>query len=270
MLIPMRAETAQPEQTHQLLDDDGIVFEPKIDGERLLVDIVDGKPTSYTKEGRITFLPGPVRDALSTITGTVTLDGELVAGRYALFDLVEAVSWDIRRTLLEATYAQLWTDTDVIRLVPVARGHDAKIDMIDRIVTGLGEGIMAKYTDSLYVHGARSTQWLKIKRTHTIDCVVAWIGTEKKNMGVGLYDEHGVFHQHSPNGQPWEITRLTGDGPRAKPGDVVEVRVLYVTDDDRLYQPTLPMIRTDKSPESCLLSQFDDARTNRHLILEMT
>ena len=263
-MLPMLAETAQPEQTHQLLDDDTIVFEPKIDGERLLVDIDEGAPTAYTKEGRITFLPGPVRDALSVITGTVTLDGELVAGRYILFDLVAALSWDVRRTLLEATHAQLWTDHDTIRLVPVARGHDAKIDMIDRINTGMGEGLMAKYTDSLYVHGARSNQWLKIKRTHTVDCVVAWLGTEKKNMGVGLYDEHGAFHEVG------EVGRLTGDGPRVKPGDVVEVRVLYATDSDRLYQPTLPMVRTDKSPESCLMAQLDDARTDKHLILEMT
>lgn len=44
------------------------------------------------------------------------------------------------------------------------------------------------------------------------------------------------------------------------------MRVVYVSDDDRLIQPTLPTLRDDKRPDECTIDQMATARTNKNLL----
>jgi ATP-dependent DNA ligase len=135
--------------------------------------------------------------------------------------------------------------------------------LVEQVVIGRGEGLIAKRVGAVYREGLRSRDWVKIKRHHEIDCVVTWLGAERANMGVGLYDgDHLV--------DVAEVGRLTGDGRRCQVGDVVTVRCLYASDTNRLIQPTLPRLRTDKTARECTLDQLHAARTNPHLLDEMT
>ena len=52
-----------------------------------------------------------------------------------------------------------------------------------------------------------------------------------------------------------------------KAGDVVEVQILYVSDDDRLYQPTRPRLRDDKTATECTWDQLEPNKTDKTLIL---
>jgi hypothetical protein len=52
-------------------------------------------------------------------------------------------------------------------------------------------------------------------------------------------------------------------------GDVVTVILLYSTDDNRLYQPTMPKIRLDKAPEECGWDQLDLCRTNKNTVFSL-
>lgn len=248
--------------------DDNYQLTPKMDGTRLAIEIDgNGRPHGWSRNGETTRIPGAVAGELGGLAG-VTLDGELLGDTYVVFDApvlpVHGMDAPLheRRSNLETLY-RLWQPGPAVRLAPAAVCLDDKADMIARVDRGRGEGLVAKHLGSGYQPGVRSKEWIKLKRHHSVDCEVVYLGTEKKNMGLVVYRD----------GVPVDVGecgRLTGDGPRVKVGDVVEVRVLYATENGRLVQPTLPRLRGDKTPAECTWDQIEAAATNKNLVLEMT
>lgn len=201
---------------------------------------------------------------------TYVLDGELVGGILYLFDLVVAGElvgpyhpWHVRRAALDTVLSTWKPGTGAVRGVPYATTQEDKLALIDSVVKGRGEGLVAKRVDSIYRQGTRSRDWVKVKRHHEIDCVVMWLGTDKANMGVGCYRDGDLV-------EVTEVGRLTGDGARCEVGSVVTVRCVYSTATDKLIQPTLPRIRHDKPAHDCDIGQLDAARTNTSLLAELT
>lgn len=275
---PMLATTPKHVTADQLLGDDAWAMDVKADGDRCAVVVDEGKVATFGRNAqRLTRpLPPAVRRELvrRLPTGRHILDGEIVGPTLYLFDLVSSGDaaygevlgphhpWDVRRAALD-TMLTTWPTNGVVRGVPYATGSDAKLALIDKVVTGRGEGVLAKRIDSQYREGARSRDWVKVKRHHEIDCVVMWLGTEKANMGVGCYDNGDLV-------EVAEVGRLTADGARCKVGNVIAVRCLYSSEGNRLVQPTLPRLRTDKAATECGLAQLDTARTNPLLLAELT
>ena len=285
MIKPMLAKPADARQVDEFLDHDGWIITPKVDGQRILVSIDDkGAVKAFTRQGLATFLPSKVEAELSHLRN-MAFDGELLGGVLFVFDVLRitdfetvwgpALEW--RLDFLNGYFTSL-SGLESVRLMPAARTADEKRSMLQWIIDGRGEGIVAKQAVSPYTPGKRSTAWRKVKRHHEIDCVVTWLGmdpslqgdeddyghhvaTGKQNFGVGVYRDDELV-------EIGEVSRLVGDGPKVKPGDVVAVRCLYATDDNRLYQPTLPRLRTDKLREECTFDQLADAATNKKLILD--
>lgn len=272
---PMLADPARPTQLPDIASSSEWALELKVDGERLAATTAAG-PVGYNRDGRITKVPTPILRALSALDGyDLTLDGERVGDTWVVFDLPEfagvveqATPWCDRRAALEALFAIWDPDPAAVRLMPVALTIDEKAAMISRTLAGRGEGLMAKRVDSPYKEykgGPRGGAWLKIKKQHTVDCVVDWVsdpttGTGRWNMGLQVYRDGELV-------DVGEVGRLTGDGMNAEPGSVVEVRVLYTTENGRLYQPTMPKLRHDKRPEECTWDQMEAARTDRQMVL---
>jgi bifunctional non-homologous end joining protein LigD len=275
---PMLATTPKHVTAEQLLGDDAWAMDVKADGDRCAVVVDEGTVTTFGRNAqRLTRpLPHAVRKQLTTCldSGRYILDGEVVGDMLYLFDLVTVGDklagellgpwhpWDVRRATLDTLLAT-WPSDGPIRGVPYAIGAKAKLALVEKVVTGRGEGVLAKRIDSLYREGARSRDWVKVKRHHEIDCVVMWLGTEKRNMGVGCYEDGKLI-------EVAEVGRLTADGARCEVGSVVAVRCLYSTEANRLVQPTLPRLRTDKAATECDLAQLDTARTNPLLLAELT
>lgn len=266
---PMLAHPADPRQveTGLLIDSTDWLFQPKLDGERrLIVCDGNGQVAGYNRDGEITFVPPPIRKVLERMNTEVTLDGELLGGVFWTWDAVRLPSFGItpasrcidRVTAAYVIATGLAEHTDRIQSLPTALTPDQKASMVRRIIEGRGEGTMAKLVDSPY-EPRRSKAWRKIKRLHTVDCVVDWLGDEKENMGLVVYDG-------TRRVDVGEVGRGTGDGPQVREGDVIEVRCQYVTDDGRLYQPTLPKLRRDKKPEACTADQLASATTDKNLI----
>lgn len=270
---PMLATTPRQVTAEELLGDDGWAFDVKADGDRCAIVVDDGTVTTFGRNAqRLTRpLPAAVRRQLQATlkNDRYILDGEVVGHILYLFDLVSVGDllgpwhpWEVRRATLDTLLAA-WPSDGCIRGVPCAVGADAKLALVERVVAGRGEGLVAKRVDSIYREGARSRDWVKIKRRHEIDCVVTWWGTAKANMGVGVYHGDRLV-------EIAEVGRLTGDGALCNVGSVVTVRCLYASDGDRLVQPTLPRLRADKAPVECTLDQLDTARTNPFLLEELT
>ncbi len=140
------------------------------------------------------------------------------------------------------------------------------------------EGIMAKRAESRYQLGKRSRDWLKIKRTRTMDCVIlgytpgeGWREDYLGALVIGAY-EHGklTFLGKVGTGFSEPILRelkrkLDGiRGPKpveaeppyevrwVKPELVCEVKYLEITKDRKLRAPSFVRLK-DKDPRECEL-----------------
>lgn len=234
--------------------------EEKLDGVRVLIETrVDGRAVARNRRGDRFVVPRALIDLFSTVGLGAVFDGELVDGVYHPFDLIAGdvtvnTPWRLRREALDVLLEHLALPADRVRPVPFVRDLNDKVDLIERVQHSGGEGVVFKAVDAPYRPGKRSRDMLKLKFTSTVDCVVAELGNDKRNMSLVLFGPDGPV----PVG---ECTRLAGDGPRVQVGDVVTVTVLGVSANQRLVQPTAPVIRTgEKHPEECTLDQLDSVR----------
>src|SRR5258706_4078051 len=176
-------------------DDPDWVFETKWDGFRMIACIDRGKVTLYSRNGKIvsdSYLP--VAKALEKMKGDAVIDGELVAldaqgvSRFQL--LQNALRSEAR--LLYCTFDIMFIDREDLRGLPLLQRKEPLRQLLpdDPLLAfsehgpehgiwffkeaqeeGL-EGIMAKRANSLYLSGARSTDWLKIKTARRQEVVI--------------------------------------------------------------------------------------------------
>lgn len=255
-----------------LCGDDRWALEQKADGRRLVVHVDRGEVAGFNRRGERADVPGPVRRVLAAAgrrAVDVWFDGEVVGGAtWWVFD-APAVGgvyccdqpWENRQQVLDRLFDAFEFDAPVCRLPAFVEAAE-KLDVARRLVADRAEGLMFKAVDSRYEPGVRSKRWLKVKFTGEVDCHIVEAGRDgKQNFVLAVYRDDGEKVEVA------EVTALAGDGPRLKVGDVCTVRVLYVTADDRLYQPNVPRRRTDKLPAECGYDQLDPLRTNKRIVV---
>jgi ATP-dependent DNA ligase len=258
----MLAQSIDPKRLLDYAANDSWLFQQKIDGVRALIVCSDGDVRPYNRNGVALTkdVPFPVLKALSPFRGkNVVLDGELVEGVLWVFDLPQfgsTVSWrssyEERLDALEVVVPALNTPT--IRLLSTARTFDEKLVLAKDVLAAGLEGIIARDKTAPYVPGLRAPTLLKAKFVKHVDAVVMAVNLDgKQNMRLGVYDAAGTLVSIG------ECTGLSGDGPeicsKGLVGAVVEVRYLSVYH-QRLYQPNMPRVRTDKAPEECTIDQL--------------
>lgn len=274
-LKPVLAESVPDGRLEHYITNDDWCAEQKLDGQRVLVRVRDGNVEFLQRQGKPTSkdMPSKVRSVLSALGGEEWyFDGELVGGSNGtlwLFDMPVALDkvspsdeLYYRKEMLDAFYqALIEGQSPQLRVLPTAHGTDDKRTLVERVRAAGGEGVMFKHLDAKYDSGRRSRHILKAKNRNTIDCVVldTNIGG-KDNMRLGVHDHRGLMVAIG------ECTALAGDGASIRPGMVVEVTYLYANDPraPRLYQPTKPIIRTDKAPNECTIDQL--VFTNREVL----
>lgn len=245
----------------RMVDDPNWAFDVKVDGVRLLIHLA-GRPTGYNRSGQVVALPRRLEHLLWASGGAnAYLDGELVGERFWAFDIIRPGHddpWIVRRLTLGNLLGHIAADPEILSLVPVAYEHDDKAQLAMRVRTEGLEGLVAKRIDSKYrlvtppQKAHRSREWLKLKDLKTVDCVVTRLGVDgKQNMALGLWRDDSASLV-----EVGEVSALTGDGPRVKVRDVVEVTFLYLGVNNRLVQPVTPRLRPDKSPAECTWDQL--------------
>ncbi len=95
-----------------------------------------------------------------------------------------------------------------------------------------------------------------MKFVRELDAHVVEVATStgKQNAALAVYDDEG-------NAVAIGKVSTIGKGS-VKVGDVVEVRFLY-TVGDRLFQPRIVRVRTDKTGPECSARQLEGTRTNK-------
>lgn len=252
------------------------------------------KVTDAILDGEIVAMDVKLRPSFELLQQRINLTGGAIARGVAkvpldlvLFDVVFVNGeWLGSRPLLERTVA-----------IPEA------VELEDRVVFsetipehGLAlfeaarqrglEGIVAKRSNSLYVPGRRTRDWIKLKVVRRIDCVIGgWspgLGSRSSSMGallLGLFDGAGLKYigsvgtgftekslsvvrealgSREVNESPFS-ERIPIKGARwVTPDLVCEVEYREATSQMRLRAPSFKGLRTDKIPRECTVEQIDD------------
>lgn len=276
MLYPMLASSSELSDLTSVLDNDNLVTEQKVDGDRNLLTSPGGDfpPTVITRNGTpyTKRIPESVRNLRfphDTAPGTWILDGELVGGEFWVFDLLAAPGVDVgpdsplhqRRAVLEAAFAG--DAFPGLRLVPQAKTREQKIALAEIALRDNFEGLMIKKADSKYISGGRTDAWLKLKFVTTADVVVLDVRDDgKESLRLGLYNDSGILTDVGRS----SLIGKEKNGVISK-GDVIEVRYLYVGAGGRLYQPTIMRKRTDKDAEECTFAQLK--KVNKEVLVSL-
>jgi DNA ligase D-like protein (predicted ligase)/DNA ligase D-like protein (predicted 3'-phosphoesterase) len=291
------------------------IFEIKWDGIRA-ISYVDGKLSVRSRNDKELRYNFPELEELTILTKNVVLDGEIVVIRdgkadfqtlsersrtssirniehmtrqfpatYVVFDILEKDSEPLidvplidRKRILKDVVKE---GRHVILSMFVEQEGEAYYDAA--LKKGI-EGIMAKKKDSPYESGVRSSNWLKIKKLMSCDCVIFGYtigeGNRKDTFGaliLGLYDERKPiyvgkvgtgFSQTNIEDLIRSFQELKVDQESLSGVDipekikwlkaklVCEVAYQNITRDGRLRMPRFRGLRNDKDPLECTIDQI--------------
>ncbi len=265
---PMLAEEVDQGRLPTYAADDKVVFQQKLDGHRVMLHVSDGKVSVIGRGGQDSqHSPLFARDSHSSVTklGDVVLDGELIGQTLWLFDMpfcrgivAEASTYGDRMTALERLFEAWNPDPAAYRLLRTARTMEEKAELARDCLKDGMEGVMIKRLDAPYKAGKRVSTVMKAKFVKECDVVVTAVGVGgKDNYELGVYRD----------GELVNVGRCSAIGKaQVGVGAVIECRYLYFAVEDRLYQPRMMKVRTDKGATECLWSQFDHARVNKEVL----
>ena len=142
-----------------------------------------------------------------------------------------------------------------------------------RIIKLRMEGVIAKRKDSKY-YEKRSSEWLKIKNTKTLDAIVIGYTKEKREISAlvlvayhnkkliyigrvaaGLNERiiNDLLKKFKKNSKPQIDIRTNKKINYVSPNIIVEVKYLEITKDFSLRVPIFLRIRNDKNREDCII-----------------
>jgi DNA ligase D-like protein (predicted ligase)/DNA ligase D-like protein (predicted 3'-phosphoesterase) len=307
---PMMAQSRR-----KAFDDPQWLFEVKWDGIRALAYI--GKDLSIRSRNQKELLTKfPELKELTQLTSNVVLDGEIIIMKDGRVDFQTVAKRnqasdkkdiEFMQTKHPATYVVfdiLEMDNESLLDLPLIERkkilktrlqegkhvvHSSTIDehginYYQAVIQKNLEGIIAKRKQSTYKPGARSNDWLKIKRIKTLDAIIfgytPGAGSRTNSFGsllLGLYDEEIPVYigkvgtgftdndllqikaklDNLPNKTRWFTEPdIPPDSTWVKPKLVATIGYQQLTDDSRLRSPTFQKLRNDKPPEFCTLSQL--------------
>ncbi|RXZ77220.1 ATP-dependent DNA ligase [Paenibacillaceae bacterium] len=250
------------EKREQPFNDDRYLYEPKIDGHRMILSLSAGTVRLYTRHNNDVTQQYPELHGVPTSAREIVLDGEvsyvepengttdfeMVMRRFRMtkapqikagmrtipiqffaFDILQLNGEDVRSRPLterkELLNTVLGDNNHYSRVISVDEAGTALFDLIKQ--RGL-EGIVAKRKDSRYV-GRRSSDWLKIINYQY--AVVTIVGYRK--------DQFGWLVQHE--GRPVGIIELAV--PIAHKQAFYGVSKSIVTGEDRNFVYVQPVLK---------------------------
>jgi bifunctional non-homologous end joining protein LigD len=254
--------------------------------------ILDGEVVVLDDQGRSSFSLMQQRTGIRA-HGRQTAPRHDLPILYYAFDLIYLDGYDLRKVGLDdrkRVLQQILKPGEHVRYSDHHAGHGKALFNVAK-QKGL-EGILAKKCNSCYEE-RRSREWLKIKITQTVDCVIGGYtepeGARKYfgSLVLGLYDEkthlihvghagtgfneallkqiHGVLSEIETNKSPFAGPVDAKKVHWVKPVRVAEVKFsewTHETDEGglKLRAPVFLGLREDKDPEECtLVSQISRA-----------
>ena len=249
--------------------------------------ILDGEVVVLDEQGRSSFSLMQQRTGIRAHGRQTTPQRDLPV-LYYVFDLIYLDGYDLRRVKLEdrkRMLKELLRPGDILRYSEHYPGEQGTALFAVAKEKGL-EGILAKKRNSCYEE-KRSSEWLKIKITQTVDCVIGGYtdpdGTRQYfgSLVLGLYNEkkqlihvgqvgtgfnqatlkqiYSVLKQIDSNKNPFAGPVEAKNVHWVKPIRVAEVKFSEWTHETsegglKLRAPVFLGLREDKNPEECTLA----------------
>ena len=249
--------------------------------------ILDGEVVVLDEQGRSSFSLMQQRTGIRAHGRQTTPRHELPVVYYA-FDLLYLDGYDLRRVTLEERKRVLQQVLGQNEFVRFSEDYPVHGNALFQVAQQKGlEGILAKKLNSLYEE-RRSHDWLKIKITQTVDCVIAGYTAPEGSreyfgaLVLGLYDKKKQLIHVGQAGTGFDQARLkeifgilkkiesksnpfTGHVEAknmhwVKPQRVAEVKFTewtHGTDEGglKLRAPVFMGLREDKDPGECTFEQ---------------
>jgi bifunctional non-homologous end joining protein LigD len=255
--------------------------------------VIDGEVVALDEEGRPSFSLMQQRTGLrgGGKRGPRRTELPIV---YYVFDLLYLDGYDLRRVSLEERKQILETIVVPGKLVRYSDHYAGKGTALFEVARQKGlEGIVAKRRTSCYEE-RRSSEWLKIKITHTVDCVIGGYTDPEGSreyfgsLVLGLYDDRqrlthvgnaGTGFNQARLREIWTLlqkrttNRSPFDGPVdarhthwVKPQLVAEIKYTEWTHETaeggvKLRAPVFIALRSDKDAKECTFAEQAVAQT---------
>ncbi len=217
----------------------------KYDGRRILLRKSAGTVTAANRKGLTVACPAGVIAALEPVPTDFVIDGELVGDTYHCFDMLEnrgsnmrVLPYSQRLAMLEAFFGGLKCGAFNVVHTSYGKDKEAFVDLL-RILGS--EGAVFKQLTQPWNAGRPPSggSALKLKFWETCSCVVSCLNAQRS---VGL----------SMDGRFIGNVTIPPNYDVPEPGQVVEVRYLYVNGPDgSLFQPVYLGVRDDITPDEC-------------------
>lgn len=270
---PMLAQEIRDGATiESMLADPAWNAQMKLDGDRVVVEVVDGVVSALNRSGqpKVKNVGAAMLAPFANLTeGRWVFDGEVVDRTLHLFDMPAAGAYHDEAAPFLTRYQHLKVvasmlgigplyESTAVKLVPTAEHDDDKRTLFDAAVDGGKEGVIFRLVTGTYESGKRSTVLVKHKFLNDADCFVSAVSNGGKESV-----ELSVFNNGTE--QVVGSASTIGKTPAPKMHDVWEVRFLYVVSPDhpRMVQPRLMRLRTDKEAAECSIEQFAGAVTDK-------
>lgn len=303
--LPKRLQPMLATLIEAPLDNPDWVFESKWGRFRMVASIDGGKVALYSRNGEgVTDRYAPIAKALGAIRHDAVIDGELVAldaqGR-SRFQLLQNA---MRTTAtLRCMFDIMFLDGEDLRSLPLLERKERlrKIMPRDRLLLfgrhrrGHGtryfeeaakdgeEGIMAKRAESIYVSGAHTKSWLKIKTGRRQEIVIVGFTAPRRSrkyfgaLVIALRDgKQWRYAGHVGTGfseamletlhaKLWSLrtakspfqqrVKDEAEATWVKPKLVAEVKFTEWTSAGEMRHPAFLGLREDKKPEDVVLKK---------------
>jgi len=267
---------ASEEGPDRFIESDDWAGQEKMNGKRIMVHAAAGKVIGVNRRGLECPIPATISKTFKL--AAVTLDGEMIGDVYHAFDVLSLHGESMTSLTTEARHRALseyqkkfndsydedkraWT-SDVIRVVPLVFGREAKKALVDELRSKRREGVVFKHVGAVYEPGRVE----RLSLSSAVKCkfyaevaavVLRW--TDKSSIEVGLRD--GAMGAEIVS--VGKVTVAAKYANQIEPGCVVRVRYLYATSKRILYQANL-----DPTSDGSVLADQVMAETLSSLKLE--
>lgn len=261
----------------------GWVFEMKWDGIRGIATIEGGEVMLQSRSGKtdLTERYPVIIGELAQLDDCV-LDGELVDGKYFVFDLLSHEGNAVthlplmeRRAILETAFPP------TVFFIGVSPAFDDGLALLSHVTENGLEGLVAKRRNSTYIEGGRGPEWIKVKVRREQEFVIVGYtpgeGARASTFGalvLGYYDSEGqliyagkvgtgfdnpCLHMLASKMEPLIRDSTTvesvlpnglgREGIWLEPELIAQVAFQKWTEDGVLWHPSFVRLRDDKDPK---------------------
>jgi bifunctional non-homologous end joining protein LigD len=259
-LRPMLLTPASIEDAERFLEDREWCGQEKLNGKRIMIRAKKGQVVAANRRGLECAIPREIASVLGRFN--VVLDGEMVGSTYVPFDLLEAEGKDYRPEGYSLRYHVLHNllSESKVKPIPCVATPASKRQLLETLQKRNAEGIVFKKLEGVgylpgKVENLARAHAVKVKFWRSGEFVVLGWNGDRQSVSLGAHDAQGKV---IPVGN---VTVAPKHAWEVEVNRVIQVRYLYATSGDQLYQPSLDdssgsVWRKDKTPAECRIDQL--------------